>query len=88
MISPTLLVTAGSAGNDDPFRDERTAATFAYTAIEMFLKNGVQMADLLMSGILPRFSNLQFVSVESGIGWIPYGRNWGSSTALVLTPDA
>jgi hypothetical protein len=27
-------------------------------------------------------------ALVTGIGWIPYGRNWGSSTALVLTPDA
>lgn len=30
------------------------------------------VVDLLVSGILPRFPELQFVSVESGIGWIPY----------------
>lgn len=27
-------------------------------------------------------------ALVTGIGWIPYGRNWGSSVALVLTPDA
>jgi len=30
------------------------------------------MANLLVSGILDRFPKLQFVSVESGIGWIPF----------------
>jgi predicted TIM-barrel fold metal-dependent hydrolase len=48
------------------------AATYAFTSVEMFLKNGLQVADLLTSGILPRFPNLQFVSVESGVGWIPF----------------
>lgn len=48
------------------------AATYAYTSVEMFLKNGMQVADLLLSGILPRFPELQFVSVESGVGWIPF----------------
>jgi predicted TIM-barrel fold metal-dependent hydrolase len=67
----------GSGDTASSFTPERvaatsTAATFAYTAIEMFLKNGLQVADLLMSGILPRFPDLQFVSVESGIGWIPF----------------
>jgi len=38
----------------------------------MFLKNGLQVADLLTSGVLPRFPDLRFVSVESGIGWIPF----------------
>jgi acetyl-CoA acetyltransferase len=23
-------------------------------------------------------------AIVTGIGWIPYGRNWGSSTALIL----
>jgi acetyl-CoA acetyltransferase len=27
-------------------------------------------------------------ALVTGIGWIPYGRNWGSSLALVLVPDA
>jgi predicted TIM-barrel fold metal-dependent hydrolase len=48
------------------------AATYAFTAVEMFLKNGMQVADLLTSGVLPRFPDLRFVSVESGIGWIPF----------------
>ena len=30
------------------------------------------VVDLLVSGILPRFPELQFVSAESGIGWLPY----------------
>ena len=32
-----------------------TAATYAYTSTEMFLKNGLQCADLITSGVLPRF---------------------------------
>jgi len=49
-----------------------TAATYALSSVELFLKNGVQVADLLTSGVLPRFPELKFVSVESGIGWIPF----------------
>jgi predicted TIM-barrel fold metal-dependent hydrolase len=49
-----------------------TAATNAYSSIEMFLKNGLHVADLITSGVLPRFPGLSFVSVESGIGWIPF----------------
>jgi predicted TIM-barrel fold metal-dependent hydrolase len=36
------------------------------------LKNGIQLTDLIMSGVLTRFPGLKFVSVESGIGWIPF----------------
>jgi Thiolase C-terminal domain-like len=27
-------------------------------------------------------------AVVTGIGGIPYGRNWGTSTVMILTPDA
>jgi uncharacterized protein len=67
----------GSGEMTSSFGPERiarygTAATYAYTSVEMFLKNGLQCADLITSGVLPRFPELQFVSVESGIGWIPF----------------
>lgn len=48
------------------------APTYAYSSSVLFLNNGIQLADLLLSGVLPRFPNLKFVSVESGIGWIPF----------------
>jgi predicted TIM-barrel fold metal-dependent hydrolase len=48
------------------------ARTYAYASTDMFLKNGLQVADLLISGVLPRYPDLKFVSVESGIGWVPF----------------
>jgi uncharacterized protein len=67
----------GSGDTASSFSPDRiaahgTAATYAYTSTELFLKNGLQVADLLTSGVLPRFPDLRFVSVESGIGWIPF----------------
>jgi predicted TIM-barrel fold metal-dependent hydrolase len=44
----------------------------ALTSIGLFLENGRQITDLLFSGVLPRYPDLKFVSVESGIGFIPY----------------
>jgi len=38
----------------------------------LFLDNAKQIVDLLFSGILPRHPDLKFVSVESGIGFIPF----------------
>ena len=66
------------SGNDlDGFSPERVAAdgtqaTYARTSCNLFLNNGMQLADLLLSGVLPRYPELKFVSVESGIGWIPF----------------
>jgi uncharacterized protein len=67
----------GSGDMSTSFQPDRiaatsTAAAYAYTSTEMFLKNGLQVADLITSGVLVRFPELQFVSVESGIGWIPF----------------
>lgn len=47
-------------------------ATFAELSVGFFLRNGMQLSDLLMSGVLSRFPSIKFVSVESGIGWIPF----------------
>lgn len=44
----------------------------AQTAIGLFLENGRQIVDLLFSGVLARFPALKFVSVESGIGFLPF----------------
>ena len=63
---PTTSFTASR------IRAHGAAAAYAYTSTELFLKNGLQTADLLTSGVLPRFPDLKFVSVESGIGWVPF----------------
>ena len=38
----------------------------------LFLDNAKQIVDLLFSGVLARFPKLDFISVESGIGFIPF----------------
>ena len=67
----------GSGDFTDGFTPERLKVdgpevTYARTSTTLFLSNGLQMADLLVSGVLPRFPELKFVSVESGIGWVPF----------------
>ena len=48
------------------------AVTFTRAATGAFLDNGQQVTDLLLCGVLARFPDLKFVSVESGLGWIPF----------------
>jgi len=36
------------------------------------MTNGAHVLDLLFSGILERFLKVKFVSVESGVGWLPF----------------
>jgi predicted TIM-barrel fold metal-dependent hydrolase len=45
---------------------------YALSSCKLFLGLGMQLSDLLLSGVPARFPDLRFVSVESGIGWIPF----------------
>lgn len=47
-------------------------AAFAELSVNLFMNNGAQLCDLLMSGVLARFPTIKFVSVESGVGWLPF----------------
>ncbi|NOT54057.1 MAG: amidohydrolase, partial [Deltaproteobacteria bacterium] len=47
-------------------------ATFTELSVNVFLRNGMQLNDLIMSGVLARHPKIKFVSVESGIGWVPF----------------
>jgi predicted TIM-barrel fold metal-dependent hydrolase len=38
----------------------------------LFINNGKTMGNVILSGLLDRFTKLKFVSVESGLGWIPF----------------
>lgn len=38
----------------------------------LFVNNSRVMANIIFSGLLDRYPQLKFVSVESGIGWIPF----------------
>jgi predicted TIM-barrel fold metal-dependent hydrolase len=54
------------------FAAHGVGATIAHATVSLFLENGRQLLDLLLSGVLPRFPRLRVVSVESGIGFIPF----------------
>jgi predicted TIM-barrel fold metal-dependent hydrolase len=38
----------------------------------LMINNAGYMANFLLSGLFDRYENLKIVSVESGVGWIPY----------------
>ena len=56
----------------DRVRAHGVASTLITTSLELFLGNAMQVSDLLLSGVLPRHPDVRFVSVESGIGWVPF----------------
>jgi predicted TIM-barrel fold metal-dependent hydrolase len=74
-----LSVSFHSANGDlsDHLTPERIAldgsgVTYARATTAAFLDNGHQVTDLLLCGVLARFPDLRFVSVESGLGWVPF----------------
>ena len=44
----------------------------ALGSASLFMENSRVISNMLYSGILERFPDLRIVSVESGIGWIPF----------------
>jgi predicted TIM-barrel fold metal-dependent hydrolase len=68
----------GNAGGTSDFSTQERnslhgiAGNQAYAAVALFMKNGVQCCDLITSGVLDRYPTVKFVSVESGIGWLPF----------------
>lgn len=64
----------GGGDLSDLFEDKiglGVRATFARASSMIFMQNVTCIADLIFGGICHRFPNLDFVSVESGVGWIP-----------------
>jgi len=47
-------------------------SVIAATSAQLFLGNARAIANLIFSGLLDRFPSLNFVSVESGVGWLPF----------------
>jgi predicted TIM-barrel fold metal-dependent hydrolase len=47
-------------------------ANFARASALVFIDNGRSLADLICGGVCHRFPELKMVSVESGVGWIPF----------------
>jgi predicted TIM-barrel fold metal-dependent hydrolase len=67
----------GTGSFDGGFTKERIeltgiGSTNATLAVQLFLDNGKQLVDLLFSGVLARYPRLRVISVESGIGFIPF----------------
>ena len=52
--------------------DNGVHANYAAMGVSFFMANARTVAQLITGGICHRFPELNFVSVESGIGWIPF----------------
>jgi len=52
--------------------DNGKHANYASMGVSFFMGNARTIAQLICGGVCHRFPSLDFVSVESGIGWIPF----------------
>jgi predicted TIM-barrel fold metal-dependent hydrolase len=66
--SESSLEWFGSSPWPSMSRDEKLAIGSAL----IYVENARVISNLIFSGVLERFPRLRFVSVESGIGWIPF----------------
>jgi uncharacterized protein len=65
----------GSGSINDLFDDQAglgVKTNFSRTSSLYFMENSKCIADLTFGGICHRFPRLKFVSVESGVGWLPF----------------
>ncbi len=64
---------------DSPYEGSGTHANYAGFSIQFGMGNAKVIALLITGGICHRFPDLKFVSVESGVGWLPFaldGLDW------------
>lgn len=52
--------------------DNGRQAAYAKITCQLFLDNSNAVMDIILGGLCHRFPKLKFVSVESGIGWVPF----------------
>ena len=52
--------------------DNGRQAAYAKATVQLFLDNSQAVMDIILSGMCHRFPKLNFVSVESGVGWVPF----------------
>jgi len=58
--------------NPGRFEAHGIGPTTVSGSMSVLIANAIQLMDVAMSGILPRNPKLKMVSVESGIGWLPF----------------
>lgn len=55
-----------------PWPSFDTSQKLAMGSAMMFIANSQVIGNIIISGLLERFPKLKFVSVESGVGWLPF----------------
>lgn len=73
ILPPRRLTTETETAAGQHAADEVDVRwTARRNAVQMMVSNGDTIASILTTGLLDRFPTLKFVSVESGMGYLPY----------------
>ncbi len=65
-------VMTASGVTSEPETGGNRHANYAQHGVSFFMGNSLAISRLTTGGVCHRFPRLNFVSVESGVGWIPY----------------
>jgi uncharacterized protein len=66
-------IGSGGLGDfDDVYEGNGRRVNYARSVSLIFMTNGHAVVDTIFAGICDRFPTLKFVSVESGVGWMPF----------------
>jgi predicted TIM-barrel fold metal-dependent hydrolase len=72
-LSINFHIGSGDQGFREVMDDSITKhAKFSSAGILLFLSNAQVLDQIIVGGICHRFPKLNFVSVESGVGWLPF----------------
>jgi predicted TIM-barrel fold metal-dependent hydrolase len=86
-------IGSGDASGMDMLHESAgTHANFASFPVTFFTGNAKTVATLIGGGICHRFPRLKFVSVESGVGWLPFALQaldwmWGECDVRAEHPE-
>ncbi len=72
LAMPVALHIGGRSKLPDPWEGFSTMRKLSTISITAITSNVQVMANVIFSGVLERFPDLKFISVESGLGWVPY----------------
>lgn len=66
------IATGGIDGFSVTWKDLNFPKKLAVGAMLFYIGNAATMANFIVSGLLDKYPKMKMVSVESGIGWIPF----------------
>ena len=71
-LSINFHIGSGAAAGPTAFPGHGPRIRLIKGSVMAFMDNGAAISEVILSGLCHRFPKLKFVSVESGVGWVPF----------------